>query len=124
MKSVQTLLVRPDWPPNVDFTQVSQPGVAPPRVRISQRVSQALLPNPHQPAYPPAARKAHVEGSVVLLAHIGVDGIVKELYVENGNALLVPSAINAVSQWKYPPYLLNGKPAEVETQITVAFTLR
>jgi len=74
MKSVQTLLVRTDWPPNADITQVSQQG-APPRVRISQRVSQALLQNPHQPAYPPAARKAHVEGSVILLAHIGVDGV-------------------------------------------------
>jgi TonB family protein len=122
MKSIQTLRVRPDWPPNADTTQASAPSA--PRVRISQAASQVLLQRHRQPAYPPATRKAHVEGSVVLLAHIGVDGLIKELYVENGNALLVPSAIDAVSQWKYQPYLLNGKPTEVETQITIAFTLK
>jgi TonB family protein len=126
MKSIRTLRVWPDWPPNAatDTTPASQQSAATPRVRISQNVSQAfILYQPH-PVYSPAARKAHVEGSVVLLAHIGTDGKVENLYIQSGNALLIPSAIEAISQWKYKPYLLDGKPAEVETQISVPFTLR
>ena len=66
----------------------------------------------------------HLEGVVVLLAHIGADGLIKNLYVESEKTLLTPSAIDAVSQWKYKPYLMNGKPVEVETQITIPITLR
>ena len=126
MKSISTLRVRPDWPANValDTTPSTPLDAGRRRVRISQSASQKLIQSQTQPVYSPEARKAHVEGSVVLLAHIGVDGSIKDLYVENGNPLLTPSAIDAISRWKYKPYLLDGEPAEVETQITAIFTLR
>jgi len=58
-----------------------------------------------------------------MLGHIGTDGAIKDLYVQEGDPLLVNSALESVSQWRYRPYLLNGKPVEVETQIIVSFEL-
>jgi len=71
-----------------------------------------------------AAKKAHIQGSVVMLAHIGKDGAIENLYVEQGNPVLATSALEAVSHWQYKPYLLNGRPMAVETQIVVNFTLQ
>jgi protein TonB len=122
MDSLRALRVRPDWPPDADTSEVLASDTPP--VRVSQSVIQQLILNQPHPVYSPEARKKHVEGSVVLLAHIGTDGAVKDLYVERGNALLIPSAIEAISQWKYKPYLLGGKPVEVETQISMPFILR
>lgn len=76
-----------------------------------------------QPAYPPFARTAHVQGSVVLAALIGKDGTIENLRVISGHPMLSEAAVGAVSQWRYRPYLLNGEAIEVETQITVNFIL-
>ena len=76
-----------------------------------------------QPAYPPIARTAHVQGSVVLAALIGKDGTIENLRLLSGHPMLSPAAIAAVSQWRYRPYILNGEAIEVETQITVNFIL-
>jgi len=64
-----------------------------------------------------------VEGDVVLAAVIGKDGTVRDLKAVSGPAMLVSSAIQAVRQWRYKPYLLNGQPVEVETQIKLQFRL-
>jgi protein TonB len=76
-----------------------------------------------QPVYPPLARSARIQGSVVLEALIGRDGTMQNLKLISGHPMLVPAAIDAVSQWRYRPYILNGDPIEVETQITVNFVL-
>jgi protein TonB len=76
-----------------------------------------------QPSYPPLARQARIQGTVVLQAIIGKDGSIEHLRAVSGHPMLIPSAIDAVSQWKYKPYLLNGEPVEVDTQVTVNFTL-
>jgi periplasmic protein TonB len=95
----------------------------PKRVRISQGVTKGLLLARITPAYPPLARAARVEGEVVLAAIISKDGTIKNLTLVSGHPMLVPAAIESVSQWRYRPYLLNGEPVEVETTITVTFTL-
>jgi len=76
-----------------------------------------------QPVYPYPAKMAHVQGTVVLSAIINKTGSIENLRVISGHPLLVGAAIDAVSQWRYRPYILNSEPIEVETQITVKFTL-
>jgi len=76
-----------------------------------------------QPVYPPLARSARIQGSVVLSALISKVGTIENLHALSGPPMLVPAAIDAVSQWRYRPYILNSEPIEVETQITVNFYL-
>src|SRR6201997_3274869 len=100
------------------------PKVATPqRVRVSQGVSQGLRIHMVQPTYPPLARQARIQGIVVLEALIGKDGSIQNLHVVSGHPMLTNSALEAVKEWKYKPYYLNGEPVEVETTINVNFTL-
>jgi protein TonB len=96
---------------------------APQRIRISQGVTKGLLIHREEPAYPPLAKSARIQGEVVLSAVIGVSGEIENLQLVRGHPLLVPAAIAAVKQWRYKPYLLNGQPVEVETTITLVFAL-
>ena len=96
---------------------------APTRIRISQGVTKGLLIHREEPAYPPLARSARVQGDVVLSAVIGTNGEIQNLQLVSGHPMLVPAALAAVRLWRYKPYLLNGTPVEVETTITVIFTL-
>jgi protein TonB len=108
----------------ISSTPVAVPRVATPqRVRVSQGVSQGLLIRKVQPVYPPLARQARIQGNVVLQAEISKDGTIENLRLMSGHPMLAPSAIEAVKQWRYKPYFLNGEPVEVETQITVIFSL-
>jgi protein TonB len=108
----------------ISSTPVAVPKVATPqRVRVSQGVTQGLLIRKIQPAYPPLARQARIQGSVLLQAEISKDGTIQNLRLISGHPMLAPAAIEAVKQWRYKPYILNGEPVEVETQITVNFTL-
>jgi periplasmic protein TonB len=97
--------------------------VVPQRVRISQGVTKGLLIRRVEPTYPPLARSARVQGEVVLSAIISTNGDIENLQLVSGHPMLVPAALTAVKQWRYKPYLLNGQPTEVETTITVIFTL-
>ena len=97
--------------------------VVPQRIRISQGVTKGLLIHREEPTYPPLARAARVQGEVVLSAVIDTNGQIQNLQLVSGHPMLVPAAITAVKQWRYKPYLLNGQPVEVETTITVIFTL-
>ena len=76
-----------------------------------------------QPIYPALARQARIQGSVELRAIISKTGTIENLTVISGHPMLVRSAIEAVRQWRYRPYLLNGEPIEVETDVTVNFLL-
>ena len=76
-----------------------------------------------EPVYPALARNARIQGSVVLAALISKEGTMENLKLISGHPMLVPAALQAVSQWRYRPYVLNGEAIEVETQITVNFIL-
>jgi|HubBroStandDraft_6_1064221.scaffolds.fasta_scaffold13693_5 protein TonB len=100
------------------------PKVATPtRVRVSQGVSQGLLVHKVTPQYPPLAKQARIQGVVVLQALIGKDGSITGLHVVSGHPMLTNAALEAVKEWKYKPYYLNGEPVEVETTINVNFSL-
>ena len=84
---------------------------------------EGSLIHPVQPEYPPLAKQARVEGTVVLRAVIDREGKIENLQVLSGHPMLVAAALKAVQQWRYRPYRLNEQPIEVETLITVHFTL-
>jgi Ca-activated chloride channel family protein len=94
----------------------------PQRVRISQEVSGGQLEKQVNPTYPPLAKRARIQGEVVLRAVVDKTGTISSLRVVSGHPMLAPAAIEAVKQWKYKPYLLNGTPVEVETTISVKFS--
>jgi protein TonB len=96
---------------------------APQVVKVSQGVSQGLLLKKVQPSYPPQALTMHVQGAVVMQATISKDGSITNLKVLSGETLLNRAAMDAVRQWKYKPYYLDGEPVEIQTQITVNFKL-
>jgi protein TonB len=101
----------------------AQQSEQPPAAHASKEEMTALVLKKIPPEYPEAAKKAHIQGQVVLRAIISQDGDVENLLIISGHPQLVPSAIDAVKQWKYRPYLQQGKPVEVETEIDVNFTL-
>lgn len=108
----------------ISSTPVAVPKVAVQRVRVSQGVTAGLVVHKVQPVYPQMAKIARVQGNVVLAAIIGKDGTIQNLHVvSTASPLLNQSAIDAVRQWRYKPYILNGEPVEVDTTITVTFTL-
>jgi protein TonB len=77
-----------------------------------------------QPVYPAICRQVHCQGQVIMHAIISKQGTIEQLeVVNNANPMLIQSALQAVRLWRYKPYLLNGEPVEVETQITVNFTM-
>lgn len=90
-------------------------------VRAGEMAGNLL--NKVQPKYPEDAKKAHVQGTVVLHALIGKDGTIKDLRVVSGPEMLRQSSLDAVKQWTYKPYLLNGNPVEVKTTINVTYSL-
>jgi len=90
---------------------------------VSQGVSQGLLYKKVAPAYPQNALRMRIDGTVELLATISKDGNITHIKVLSGDAQLAKAASDAVKQWKYKPYLLNGEPVEIQTQVTVNFKL-
>jgi periplasmic protein TonB len=100
----------------------SPPATVAPPLRVSHMDEGDLL---HKvlPVYPPLARSARIQGQVVLQAVISKQGVIENLKVLAGHPMLVPAAKEAVRQWRYRPYVLNNEPVEVETQITVNFSL-
>ena len=99
------------------------PKAAPSNLRISQGVSQGLLIKKVPPRYPQNALSMHLQGTVQLEATIDKEGNVKNLKVASGDAILVRAAMDAVRQWRYKPYYLDGDPVEIQTQITINFKL-
>lgn len=95
----------------------------PSRIAVSAGVTDGLLIRRVQPFYPSLARMSRVSGRVLIHAVIGRDGTIQNMQVVSGNPLLIQSAVDAVRQWRYRPYLLNGEPVEVDTEIAVNFTL-
>src|ERR1700691_6173653 len=93
------------------------------RIRVGGNVQSAKMIRQVQPVYPQIAKTAHVQGTILLHAIIAKDGSVQELTYVSGPPLLMKAAQDAVREWRYQPTLLNGEPVEVETTISVIFTL-
>ena len=96
---------------------------APKKVNISAGVMVGMLLQKTMPVYPPIAKAARVSGTVVLQATISKTGLIENLRVLSGPAMLQQAALDAVKSWRYRPYLLNNEPVEVETTVNVIFTL-
>jgi len=77
-----------------------------------------------EPVYPPLAIQIHREGRVELRALIATDGTIRSLQVVSGDPFFLQSALDAVRQWRYRPTVLNGQPVEIETYLTVIYTLQ
>jgi protein TonB len=105
-----------------------------PPIEVGSTVSHQRVPISHldpgmlirqfQPVYPKLAIISHTEGTVLLTAVIDTQGRVTQLRTLSGHPLLIAAAVNAVQEWRYKPYILNGQPVEVETQVSVVFTLQ
>jgi TonB family protein len=91
-------------------------------IRVSSGVMAGQLLTKVAPVYPPEAKDAKVMGSVVMHAIIGKNGLVESLDIVSGPELLRRPALDAVQQWTYKPYLLNGNPVAVETSIAVSYS--
>jgi TonB family protein len=92
-------------------------------LNVSQGVSQGLLVKKVQPIYPANAQRMRIEGAVELMATISKTGDISAVKILKGDPSLARAAVDAVKQWKYKPYLLNGEPVEIQTQITTNFKL-
>jgi TonB family protein len=112
---------------NVNAQAAGDSGIhamAPGRVSVAPGVMKGNILTQVTPVYPPDAKKKRVQGKIVLHALIGKDGLVKDLTVVSGPEVLRQSSIDAVKQWTYKPFLLNGDPVEVDTHIDVNYTLK
>lgn len=96
---------------------------APDAIRVGAGVQAANLISKPEPAYPPLARQARIQGSVRFRVGIGRDGGVVAIEVVSGHPLLIPAAAEAVRQYRYRPTLLNGQPVEVSSEVDVNFSL-
>jgi protein TonB len=92
-------------------------------MRVPTTVEEGLLIQKIMPIYPPIARAARIEGTVRLVATISKTGNIENLHVASGQPMLQQAALEAVSKWRYRPYLLDGQPVEVETTVDVIFML-
>jgi protein TonB len=108
--------------PGSDLVLPPPPPPAPHHPPVSRMMEGNLILRV-QPAYPSLARQVRVQGLVVLRAVISRDGAIENLQVLSGHSMLVQAAVDAVRQWRYRPYVLNGEPVEVETEVKVNFIL-
>ena len=115
----------PGTTPTPNFVPSTNTGFKPvlQTLNISQGVSQGLLIKKVSPTYPAAAQRMRIEGVVELMATVSKEGAITHIKVLSGDGQLTKAATDAVKQWKYKPYLLNGEPVEIQTQITVNFKL-
>ena len=121
----------PDDPPAIESSSTNPPDLgnalatapALPRLDapISQGVAGGALVHKVQPVYPAEARRMHVEGSVVIDAIVTVSGQLDQMQLVSGDPRLAPAALEAIRQWRYTPYSLNGKPVPKQTRITISF---
>ena len=104
---------------------VPQPPAPAPTTRVIRTsiILEGNLIHKVLPVYPSLARSVRIQGPVVLVAIISKAGTIDNLRAISGHPMLIPAALDAVSRWRYRPYILNNEPIEVETQITVNFLL-
>jgi TonB family protein len=110
-------------PPDLGSSEQVAPKPLLQTLNVSQGVSRGLLYKKVQPVYPRNALSLRLEGSVELMATISKTGDIRQVKVLSGDSQLSKAATDAVKQWKYKPYLLNGEPVEIQTQVTINFKL-
>lgn len=93
----------------------------PKKLRVSSGVAEGLKIHAVNPKYPREAREKGIQGDVILQATIDTKGNITNLNAVKGDPILAEASIDAVKQWKYKPYILNGEPVEVETTIKIQF---
>jgi len=108
-------------PPSIDIATTKPPR---PQTLVVSHLDEGMLIRRVQPVYPHVALITRTQGKVVLSALISTHGEIEGLRVISGPPLLAQSAIDAVRQWRYRPYILNGSPIEVQTEVTVNFSLQ
>jgi TonB family protein len=91
--------------------------------RVQMSLAKATIP-PQESPYPLLGRQMKVQGSVLLQAFIGADGVIRDLRVLSGPAILASAAREAARRWQFKPYLENGQPVETQAKITVNFTIK
>jgi len=106
---------------NLNLATIATSSTTVPRLTRSSNAEPEVLMHKVAPIYPSMARSAHVNGEVIVRMTIGQDGNVKNAVVEKGPPMLRGAVLDAVKQWKYKPYRLDGNPQEVETVVTVKF---
>jgi TonB family protein len=127
LDSVAPLAPSPAGPtakPNDSEHDSPEPASGEPRRKVPAGVTTGLLVKKVNPFYPPAARSARIQGTVVLEAEISKKGTIVNLELIEGPIELAGSAVDAVRQWRYRPYMLNGEPVDIRTQIMVNYELR
>ncbi len=117
-EAASTIYAIVPWPP----VEQAEPSKTPTQIRISRRASAGLLLRRVQPIYPAEARENQIRGAVRMQAVISKTGDVVNLELLEGPIELATSAVTAVRQWKYRPYLLNGKPVAVTTEVVVNYS--
>lgn len=95
-----------------------------PPVVVPANIEAASIVTQTRPVYPPAARAKLIQGEVLLRAIIDKEGKISEVHVLSGDDALSPAAVEAVKQWRYKPMMVDGEPREVDTTITVTFSLK
>jgi TonB family protein len=92
-------------------------------VHVTETIMAGLIVTKVAPVYPPRGRQAHIQGTVILKVKINTSGDVESMPLISGHPMLAPAAIEAIKQWQYKPYLSDGDPVNVETQVRVNFPL-
>ena len=87
------------------------------------KITKGMLIHRVDPSYPGKAKRAGIQGTVVMCADIGTDGTITKLKAVSGPPELIPSAMKAVQKWRYKPYLLDGEPIALRTTVRVTFSL-
>jgi TonB family protein len=111
---------RPATPMPVAKTPLASPA----RLRVSATAQAAKIVNHVSPTYPALAAQGHITGAVELRVVIAKDGTVQNVSLISGNPLLAQSATDAVKQWRYQPTLVDNQPVEVESTVTVDYTMK
>lgn len=112
-----------DFSTEEPYVRASQPRIGPFRLRVSQGVAKEHLIRKVDPHYPEEAKAQRIQGDVMLGFAIDRTGHVANLHLVQGDALLAEAAMDAVKQWIYKPYTLNGEPVEVETTAKITFRM-
>jgi TonB family protein len=122
--ATQTAATQPEAsPPGTSEPTGKEPATASPPNQTQTGLVEGRLVYSVEPTYPPQAVAQHIHGSVVLHARIGKDGLIHELKPVSGDPLLIQAAMDAVQQWRYSPYMMNGKPVDEPIDITIDFNL-
>jgi protein TonB len=88
-----------------------------------KKITKGMIIHKVEPSYPAAAKRAHIQGAVILCANIGKNGKITFLQAASGPPELIPAAMKAVKKWRYKPYLIDDEPVELHTTVKVVFAL-